>query len=349
MAGAAADLGFGGTSVELVVSRAGVSRRTFYRFFGSREECFGAVLEMGLEQAARLVRAAFARERSWRAGTRSALGWLLAYLDSEPELARVWLVESLAAGRWALEQRERNVAALQRLVLASRPRSQEHQVPPLAVEGVTGAVLWVVQTHIVTGEGTPLIELLGPLMGLATRPYLPPSEVEKEIQRGRRLAREIRAGRVSPPQVGASESRTSSPARANSARLPVSGNASSLSRNGAGISPAARTGGVVDGRAGLLPVMLENPNAHRARECLLLVSEHPGLNNSEVGGALGVGHKGQVSRLLNHLGALGLLEKHTRGLGYPTTWRVTPEGEWMVRVLRRGAADFVAGPRRAPA
>jgi AcrR family transcriptional regulator len=106
MAGVAAERGYGGASVGLVVSRAGVSRRTFYRFFANREECFAAVQDMGLEWTVALVGAAFAGERDWRAGTRRALGWLLAHLDSGAAGWRGVAAESLGAGRWALEQRE---------------------------------------------------------------------------------------------------------------------------------------------------------------------------------------------------------------------------------------------------
>jgi hypothetical protein len=52
------------------------------------------------------------RDGTWQDGVRSALVSLLAFLDCEPLLARVWLIESLAAGAWALERRERDLAAL---------------------------------------------------------------------------------------------------------------------------------------------------------------------------------------------------------------------------------------------
>ncbi len=194
MGGEVAERGYAGASVDLVVSRAGVSRKTFYAEFGSRKECFGALLELGRLRTVELLAAAFALERSWRGGVRRALGWLLAYLDSEPELARVWLVESTAAGTWALELRERNVAALRRLTLGSWPHARERGAPPLAAEGVMGAVLGVLQSHLMRGGRRPLLELLGPLMGLVTRPYLAPAEVEREIERGGELARAIEAG-----------------------------------------------------------------------------------------------------------------------------------------------------------
>jgi AcrR family transcriptional regulator len=198
MAGVVAERGYTGASVDLVAGRAGVSRKTFYMEFASREECFGALLELGRVRTAELMRAAFALEESWREGVRRALGWLLAYLDSEPELTRVWLVESMTVGTWALELRERNVAAVRQLTLGSWWQARERGTP-LAAEGVMGAVLAVLQSHVVRGGERPLLELLGPLMGLVTRPYLAPEEVEREIEWGAKLARAIEAGAEALP------------------------------------------------------------------------------------------------------------------------------------------------------
>jgi hypothetical protein len=124
---------------------------------------------------------------------RSALASVLGFLDSEPLLARMWLVESLAAGSRALERRERNLAALRDQVLSSWPAGDTWTLPPLAAEGAMASVLGIIHSHIVTGWQTPLIELLGPLMGLVAAQYLPSPAVALEIGRGEELAREIQA------------------------------------------------------------------------------------------------------------------------------------------------------------
>src|SRR5271155_5183301 len=116
-----AERGYAGSSVERVAARAGVSRRTFYASFENREACVLALLDLGLKRTGDLVARAFAREDTWEDGVRSALASLLGFLDSEPLLARVWLVESLAAGSRALERREHNLAALRALVVSSWP------------------------------------------------------------------------------------------------------------------------------------------------------------------------------------------------------------------------------------
>lgn len=189
-----AERGFAGASVGLVVTRARVSRRTFEGEFGSLEECLGAVFDLGRERTVELVTEAFAGQETWQDGVRMALASLLVFLDSEPLLTRVWLVESLGAGPWALEHRARNLRALRELVLSSWPASEEWSSPPLAAEGVIASVLGIVHAHIVAAKPEPLIELLGPLMGLVAAPYLGTRGVEREIERGDGLARAIQAG-----------------------------------------------------------------------------------------------------------------------------------------------------------
>jgi AcrR family transcriptional regulator len=94
-----AERGYAGASIELLVAQAGVSRRTFYRCFENRDECFKELLDLASARTLDLVAAAFTRDATWQDGVRSALASVLVFLDCEPLLARVWLVESPAAGR----------------------------------------------------------------------------------------------------------------------------------------------------------------------------------------------------------------------------------------------------------
>src|SRR5580698_8129155 len=110
--------GFAAASVTRVCARAGVSRASFYATFDSREDCFLAVIDEAYRQASRLIAGAFARHQCWREGVRAALVELLSFFDAHPRLAQVWLVESLAAGSWALERRERHLAALTQSIIA---------------------------------------------------------------------------------------------------------------------------------------------------------------------------------------------------------------------------------------
>jgi len=285
----AAERGYGGASVELVVAQAGVSRRTFYGCFDSREACVLALLDLGLERIGDLVGRAFAREDTWEDGVRSALASVLGFLDSEPLLARMWLVESLGAGSRVLERRERNLAALREQVLSSWPAGDTWTLPPLAAEGAMASVLGIIHSHIVTGWRTPLIELLGPLMGLVAAQYLPSPAVALEIRRGEELALEVQVS----------------------------------------------TGHSIRTRVAI-PALLSNPSAHRARQCVLFLAEHPQASNREIASGIGVAHASQISKLLSCLLGERLVARHSAGAGKRNAWWLTSHGEEVARALREG-------------
>jgi AcrR family transcriptional regulator len=183
--------GYAAASVRAVCAKARVSSRAFYQTFDSREECFLAVLDEGYEQIARLISGAFDGAEDWRAGVLSALGALLSFFDSHPGLTRVWLVESQAAGSWAVERREHNIHALTTLIVERWPLPTGIETHPLASVGVMNSLIGIIQTHIIRREKEPLVTLLSPLMGLAATPYLDRSEVAREMRRAEALTQTL--------------------------------------------------------------------------------------------------------------------------------------------------------------
>jgi AcrR family transcriptional regulator len=104
---AAAEKGYGATTVADVVARAGVSRRTFYEHFSSKEDCFLNAYDTGVEIVLGRMREAAAGVDTddWRAVMRSDLEAYLAMLAEQPEFAWSLHIEVLAAGHAALERR----------------------------------------------------------------------------------------------------------------------------------------------------------------------------------------------------------------------------------------------------
>jgi hypothetical protein len=116
---------------------------------------------------------------------RAGLWALLEWLDAEPALARLLVVESLAAGPRALEPRARVVRALVRAVDGGREAAPKKAapLPPLTAEGVVGAVLSVIHTRLAEPKPRPLTPLLGELMSVITMPYLGQAAAQRELQR----------------------------------------------------------------------------------------------------------------------------------------------------------------------
>jgi AcrR family transcriptional regulator len=185
MAEVTAERGAGAVTVAHVVSRAGVSRRTFYDLFADREECFLAAFEEAIGRLSTLVLQAYEQPGSWRERIRAGLWAALVWLDEEPALARLCIVESLAAGPRALERRATVLRALVGVIDEGRssvPRKAT-QPPPLTAEGVVGAVLSIAHTRLLAPRPKPLTGLLGELMSVIVLPYLGPTAAQKELHK----------------------------------------------------------------------------------------------------------------------------------------------------------------------
>jgi AcrR family transcriptional regulator len=170
----------GQVTVAHIVARSGVSRRTFYELFADREECFLAALDQAIAHATEMVLPAYEIHGSWRERIRAGLGALLRFVDEEPAQARLCIVESLGAGPEALQRRTRVVHALIAAVEQGREQVRVAKAPPLAAEGVVGAVLAIVHARLIAPDGKPLSGLLPALMAIIVHPYLGQAAAEKE-------------------------------------------------------------------------------------------------------------------------------------------------------------------------
>ncbi len=183
----AAERGLAQATVGLVVARSGVSRRTYYEIFPDREACFLASLSDAVEKAGEYVLPAYRTRGSWRQRIRSSVAATLSFLEAEPHMARLLVVESLAASPAALKRRREVLTVLTDVVHEgqSAPRSRTN-LPPLTAEATVGAVLSVIHTRLTTtplGETSPgwLVALTSPLTALILSPYLGPAATSHEL------------------------------------------------------------------------------------------------------------------------------------------------------------------------
>jgi AcrR family transcriptional regulator len=142
---AVAERGYAAATIDDVVRRAGVSKKTFYEHFADKQDCFLAAYEAAGEELLERVREAHAahddRLERTRAGIRAYLRWLAA----EPALARVFLIEVAAAGPQALERRER---LRDRYAELMQERAAREHVPFEVFHAVVAGVDDVVVRHI---------------------------------------------------------------------------------------------------------------------------------------------------------------------------------------------------------
>jgi AcrR family transcriptional regulator len=176
--------GYGNTTVAHITSRARVSRRTFYELFANREECLAALLEDAVGQIRSELPAAELGQLEWREWIRVGLGVVLAFLDREPALARVCIVESARGGLVVLERREEILRSMAAAVDAGRLEStRAMECSPLTAEGLVGAATAIVYARLFKGERTPLMGLWRELMGMIVLPYLGVAAARREQSR----------------------------------------------------------------------------------------------------------------------------------------------------------------------
>jgi AcrR family transcriptional regulator len=179
-----AERGAGTVTVAHIVARSGVSRRTFYELFADREDCLLAALDQAIARTSAAVLPAYDPAQRWPIRIRAALVAGLGFIDEEPAMGRLCVVESLGAGPRALERRARIVATLIAAVDEGRAVVKGgRQPPPLTAEGVVGAVLAILHTRILEAGDEPLSQLTGPLMGAIVLPYLGQPAAEKELHK----------------------------------------------------------------------------------------------------------------------------------------------------------------------
>jgi AcrR family transcriptional regulator len=176
------EVGWSGVTVAQIAARARVSRRTFYDLFSDRDDCLLAVLDDAVVRIEAELGLAVL-EVSWRVRVRGGLWTILSFLDREPVLARVCVVEALRGGPRVLERRQEIFARLALILGEGRGESPREETSRLTAEGLVGAAFTIIQARLLRGEQEPLTGLVGELMGMIVLPYLGPAAARREQHR----------------------------------------------------------------------------------------------------------------------------------------------------------------------
>ena len=173
LAGEAADKGYQAVTVADIVRRAGIARSTFYENFRSKEDCFLAAQQNAVSTLLERVVEAAGTFESWPERVRAGLTAFLECLIEEPALARLCIVEALAAGPAAVKYHQESQQAFVSLFRLGRgvlPRGAE--LPETLEEAVVGGILWIVYQRLTVATAETVSELLPDLVEFALTPYL---------------------------------------------------------------------------------------------------------------------------------------------------------------------------------
>lgn len=178
--------GYPETRVVDVIGVAGVSRKTFYELFDSKEDCFLAAYDVLLGNLLGEATKAFEStpETAWAERVRSALEVLLEHLAAHPEEARFAIVEVLAAGPKALARRDAALRQFTGFLEAGRSETSV-ELPGITSLSIAGGINELLYSEILHGAASRLPERLPDLMFWVTLPFLGPKRAGAERERAR--------------------------------------------------------------------------------------------------------------------------------------------------------------------
>lgn len=180
---AVAERGYHETAVTDIAAAAGLSRRTFYSFYKSKEDCFAATYEQVADFLFAAMAEAGARERGWPAAVRAELATMLEVYAANPDLVRFTLIAPPEAGGAIAASYRALLEQLLTTIAAGRPKSARR--PSAGAEhGLVGGLAALIVDKVRAGEGKQLPELLPDLLELVLTPYLGRERAVKEA-RGR--------------------------------------------------------------------------------------------------------------------------------------------------------------------
>jgi AcrR family transcriptional regulator len=175
--------GYGDTSVAVIVARAGVSRKTFYEFFTSGDDCFQAAFEHTIERMAATVGPRYRGLGDWPERLRSALTALVSFLETEPEAGVIVLTYLVGPRTDSYGLRAAVLESLRDAVDDGRREAKSTAgPPPLTAEMVVGSALEMLRTRLGHAPGR-LVEIINPLMWMIVLPYRGPRSADRELRK----------------------------------------------------------------------------------------------------------------------------------------------------------------------
>ncbi len=180
-----AERGYNATTVAHITKAASVSRRTFYEHFSDKAACFLAAYEMVSDHIRESMQVAAEAFEDWPEKVRAALATMLRFLAGEPELARVCMIEPIAAGGEIAARHRESMQGFVEILRAGRPQhSGERPLPEATEAALVGGIVSLIVREINAGRTEQLETLLPDLVELTLAPYLGADEAARLAQTG---------------------------------------------------------------------------------------------------------------------------------------------------------------------
>jgi AcrR family transcriptional regulator len=179
-----AERGYHDTTISQIAAAAGVSRRTFYTYFSSKQECFFDAYDQIATHLRDAGREAAAPYTEWADRVGAKLRSALEVFAANPDLVRFHLVEAPRAGDEIAARYRRGTTLALADLTADRPPSPAVHQPSEAIEyAVMGGMAALIADRVLAGEGDLLPSLLPDLLELVLTPYLGREEAVRVARR----------------------------------------------------------------------------------------------------------------------------------------------------------------------
>jgi AcrR family transcriptional regulator len=177
-----AEHGYHDTTISQIAAAAGVSRRTFYAYFASKQDCFLATYDLIVEHLSAAAAEAAAPLSRWPDRVSARFVAVLDAVTTNPDLARFLLIAPpRAGGEIAAHYRAAVERALAELTegIPSDVALPSEAAQSAMIGGVTGLIARKVEA----GEADRLPELLPDLVELSLTPFLGRDEALRAARR----------------------------------------------------------------------------------------------------------------------------------------------------------------------
>jgi AcrR family transcriptional regulator len=166
-----AEHGYHDATITEIVAAAGVSRRTFYEHYASKEECFFATFDAIANFMREAAVEAASEDDPWPEQVRSKIASQLDIFAANADLARFTLIAPGRAGEGIVERYQK--AAENSLEEFARGMPKSVEEPSRAVQlAVIGGMATLVINRVAAGEAKRLPELLPDLVEFILSPFL---------------------------------------------------------------------------------------------------------------------------------------------------------------------------------
>jgi AcrR family transcriptional regulator len=181
------EVGYQKTTVSLIGQKASVSKSDFYKHFESKDECFVAAYEDGVDRIRERVLGACAQRarEDWTGRIEAALAALLALFSEDPALASLVLVEGLRAGRGVYDRYQGAVDSFVVYLREGAPPGPDGSPVPAATdEAIVGGIASLLGRRLLAGEAEEIEQLFPEVLEFSLTPYLGAEEARRIVSPG---------------------------------------------------------------------------------------------------------------------------------------------------------------------